>query len=137
MVDVRASPRDPPVVEEPNRRALAVLGKLRGGACFSVAALVSILLVGTTMAFGGAVGWARLAIAIVTALLVLAWLLRALLEGTWRVLRSPLIPLGILALLLGASQLAPMPSALAGRLSSQSRAVHALGAPPCRQRVRA
>src|SRR4051794_4542813 len=67
----------------------------------ALAALVAPLPLGPALAFGGAVWWARPALAVLTALLLLASLLRAPLQGSWRVLRSPLAGLGALAILLG------------------------------------
>jgi hypothetical protein len=95
-----------------------------------LAALVGSIVLGATLAFGGAVWWARPALATLVSLLVLAWLLRILLQGSWRLLKSPLAPLGALAVLLGVVQLAPLPAPWAETLSPRSRAVHALGALP-------
>jgi len=95
-----------------------------------VGALLITILVGTALAFGGATWWARPALAALTLALGLAWMVHILLEGTWRVLKSPGIPLGMLALLLAAVQLAPLPGALAGRLSPRARAWHARRVPP-------
>ncbi|MBX6314311.1 MAG: O-antigen ligase family protein, partial [Isosphaeraceae bacterium] len=104
--------------------------RLRTGADHAISALVMLLVAGTTLAFGGAVWWGRPAVALLTTLLVLAWLFRLLLEGRWRLLKSPLTPLGVLALLLAVVQLTPLPGRLAARLSPRSRAVHVLGLLP-------
>jgi hypothetical protein len=94
-----------------------------------VAALLAALLFGTTLAFGGAVWWARPAVAVLTFLFVLALLVRIMLEGRLRVLKSPLTFLGVLALLLAAVQLAPLPGTLAARVSPASYEVYAHGMP--------
>src|SRR5437763_1473962 len=85
------------------------------------------LVVRATLAFGGAVWWARPAIAALTFAMAACWLARALLEGTWRVLKSPMAPLGVLGLLLAMAQLVPLPAALAGRISPRSHAAYARG----------
>lgn len=89
--------------------------------------VLSTLLIGTTLAFGGAVWWARLAIAVLMVLFILAWLLHVLLEGQMRFLRSPLTLLGGLAVLLAGAQLVPLPARLTGRISPESHAVYARG----------
>lgn len=94
------------------------------------AAVLTTLLVGTTLAFGGATWWARLAIAALTALLSILALLRIPLEGAWALNKSPILPLGLLALILAAVQLVPLPPAIAARLSPRSRSLHAEGALP-------
>jgi hypothetical protein len=88
------------------------------------------LVLGTTLAFGGAVWWARVWIAALAFLIVAAGLVRILLEGTMRVLKSPLTFLGILALGLGILQLAPLPARLAVRLSPQAQAAYTRGVLP-------
>ena len=93
-----------------------------------VAALLAILIAGTALAFGGAVWWAGPAIAGLTAAFVLACLVRVVLEGRMRILKSPLTALGVLALGLATLQLAPLPDPVAGRLSPRSREVYTLGA---------
>ena len=99
------------------------------------AALLATLLVGTTLAFGGAVWWARPAIAALTFAMVLAWLGRAALTRSWRVLKSPLVPLGALSLALAMAQLVPMPGGMATLVSPGARAVHVVGAVPDRVEV--
>jgi hypothetical protein len=84
----------------------------------------------TTLAFGGAVWWARVLIAVLALGVVAACLIRMLLEGTMRVLKSPLTFLGMLALGLGVVQLAPLPARLAVRLSPQAQAVYTRGVLP-------
>jgi O-antigen ligase len=95
-----------------------------------LAVAIVILVVGTTLAFGGAVWWARGFVAALAVLVVVAGLVRMLLEGTMRVLKSPLTFLAILALGLAIVQLAPLPSRLAARLSPQAQAVYARGILP-------
>ncbi len=82
-----------------------------------VAVLLVAIVFGTVVAFGGSVWWARPAIAMSTAWLVFASLARAALDGSCRLLKSPLMALGVLALGLAAFQLLPMPSRLVIRLS--------------------
>jgi O-Antigen ligase len=92
-----------------------------------LAALLATVLVGATLAFGGAVWWARPALAALILLLVLAWSARVLLEGTGRILKTPLPWLGALALLLAAAQLAPLPARPARMISPRARALHDAG----------
>ncbi len=89
--------------------------------------LLVLVLVGATLAFGGAVWWFKPALAVLTTLLMLAWLARVALQGAWPLLKSPLTPLGLLALLLAIVQLAPLPGRLAEQLSPRSREVYTLG----------
>lgn len=100
-----------------------------------VAVLLATILLGTTLAFGGAVWWARPAIAVLTFLLVLGVLLRILLEGELRVLKSPLTLIGVLALGLAIVQLAPLPGRLAARISPGSYEVYSHGMPLRQARV--
>src|SRR3954453_23839202 len=97
-----------------------------------LASVLATLLAGTRLAFGGAVWWAGPAIAALTFLFALACLVRVALEGRMRVLKSPLTALGVLALALGAAQLAPLPAHLAGRISPRSRAAYTQGHLPGR-----
>ncbi len=92
--------------------------------------LIGTIVLGTMLAFGGAVWWARPALAVALVLLVLAALVYAFAAGQWSILKSPLAPLGALAVLLATVQLAPLPAQLAARLSPRSRQVHALGVLP-------
>lgn len=93
------------------------------------AILLVSLLFGTVLAFGGAVWWARPAIAVLTFLFVLAVLLRILLEGELRVFKSPLTFIGLLALGLAVVQLAPLPGRLAARMSPVSYEAYSHGMP--------
>ncbi len=94
----------------------------------TLAVLLAVVLAGTTLAFGGETWWAAPAIAVLTAAIVLASLVRVVLTGRMPVLKSPLMVLGLLALGLAAVQLAPLPGPVAGRISPRSREVYALGA---------
>jgi hypothetical protein len=93
-------------------------------------AAITGLVLGTTLAFGGAVWWSRVVIAVLTVLVVVACLVRMLLEGTMRILKSPLTLLGGLALVLGLAQLAPLPAPMAARLSPRAQAVYSRGVLP-------
>jgi hypothetical protein len=88
------------------------------------------LLLGTALAFGGAVWWGRLAIAGLSTLIVLAWLSRSALAGPWRVLKSPLMPLGAMALALGFVQLLPIPAGLLSQVSPRSVSASSLAMIP-------
>jgi O-Antigen ligase len=92
-----------------------------------LAAVLATVLLVAPLAFGGAVWWARPAIAGLTLLFVLGWLGHVLLEGRMRLLKSPLTALGVLALGLAAVQLAPLPAALARRISPRAQAVYTRG----------
>jgi O-antigen ligase len=92
-----------------------------------LAVVLATLVVGTTLAFGGAVWWARPAVAILIVLFGLGWLVRAWLEGACRVTKSPLVLAGLFGLMLALVQLAPLPGPVAGWLSSRSRAIHTGG----------
>ena len=96
--------------------------------------MLATLLVGTTLAFGGAVWWAGPVISGLTFLFAVACLLRIALEGKLRLLKSPLTLLGLLALGLGIVQLAPLPPALASWFSPRSQQVYSLGFFPDRVR---
>jgi hypothetical protein len=102
---------------------------LRGTENALTAAIVGLVL-GTPLAFGGAVWWGRTVIAVLTVVVVVAGLLRMLLEGSMRVLKSPLALLGAMALGLGVVQLAPLPAPLAARLSPNAQAAYSRGVLP-------
>jgi hypothetical protein len=106
----------------PRLRILAATDRL-------LAVLVATLLLGTTLAFGGAVWWARPALAMLTLLVVVGVLVRVPLVGSLRVLKSPLSFLGLLALALAVVQLAPLPGPVATRVSPRSYEVYSRGAP--------
>ena len=61
-----------------------------------------------------------------------AVLARAAVLGRWSVLRSPLTGLGAAAVMLAVVQVAPLPPALAAKLSPRSRAVYSQGVLPDR-----
>jgi hypothetical protein len=109
--------------------------RLLSAADRALAALVATIVLGASLAFGGAVWWARPALAALIALLVFAALARALFQGSWPVLKSPLTFLGALALLLAVAQVAPLPAQWAGLVSPRSRAIHVLGVLPDRVRA--
>ena len=88
------------------------------------------LLLGTSLAFGGGVWWATPATTALAFALVLAWVARSTLAGPWRVLKSPLTALGVLALLVAVAQLLPLPAALVERVSPRSLSVVSLGMIP-------
>ena len=88
------------------------------------------LLLGTSLAFGGAVWWSRLAITGLTFTIVLAWLGRSALAGPWRILKSPVTPLAMLALGLGVVQLLPIPAGLVAQVSPRSVSVYSLAMIP-------
>ena len=88
------------------------------------------LLLGTTLAFGGAVWWARPAMAGLTFTVAMAWLARVALAGPWRILKSPMTALGAMALVLGVVQLLPLPAGIVGRISPRSAAAASHGVIP-------
>lgn len=92
-----------------------------------LSAVLASLLVGTTLAFGGAVWWAGPVISGLTLLFALASLFRIALEGRMPLLKSPLTFLGLLALALGFVQLAPLPASLASWFSPRSQQAYSMG----------
>ena len=88
------------------------------------------LLLGTSLAFGGGVWWARPAMAGLTFAVVLAWLARSALGGSWRILKSPLSALAAMALGLAVVQMLPIPAGLVGRISPRSLTVNSIGLIP-------
>ncbi len=88
------------------------------------------LLAGTSAAFGGRVWWAPAVLGGLCFVIVMLGLARALLVGSWAVLKSPMTGLGVLALGLGLAQIVPMPGRLAARLSPESKTVYGLGLLP-------
>ena len=96
--------------------------KLLNGLDRLVAMALAALVLGTSLAFGGGVWWARPVVAGLTFALVLAWMGRVALAGPWRVLKSPLTALGSMALALAVVQMLPLPSGLVERVSCSSDA---------------
>lgn len=99
-----------------------------------LSAVLAILLVGTSLAFGGAVWWAGPVISGMTFLFATASLFRIALTGRMPVLKSPLTLLGLFALALACVQLVPLPSSLASRFSPRSQQAYSLGFYPDRIR---
>ncbi len=104
--------------------------KLLTGLDRVLATTLAGLLLGISLAFGGGVWWARLAITGLTFAIVLAWLCRSALAGPWRVLRSPVAPLAGLALAFGVVQLLPIPAGLLAKVSPRSVSVYSLAMIP-------
>jgi hypothetical protein len=96
----------------------------------SLSLLLAAVLLGGILAFGGTVWWARPLLGLLIFLLVLCWLSRVLLEGVWRVFKSPLGMIGGLTIALAVFQLAPLPAEVARRVSRRSQDLHALGLLP-------
>ena len=104
--------------------------KLLNGLDRLLAVTLAALVLGTSLAFGGAVWWARPVIVGLAFATVLAWLGRAALAGPWRVLKSPLTGLGSMAVLLGVVQLLPLPAGIVERVSPRSLSVNSIGLIP-------
>ena len=83
----------------------------------AICALIAMVILGGTLGFGGAVWWFRPGVVLAVFLLVSIKLASFLAVGTFPLLKSPLMFLGLLALVLGVVQLAPLPASLALRLS--------------------
>lgn len=92
-----------------------------------ICALIVVLVLGSTVGFGGAVWWFRPVMAVAAFLLVAVKLTQHLLAGEMRILKSPLTPLGMLALGLAVVQLAPLPVGLASRLSPAAHEAYSRG----------
>ena len=92
-----------------------------------IGALIVVLVLGSTVAFGGAVWWFRPVLAVAVFLLVAIKLTHQLLAGEVQVLKSPLTLLGLLALGLGVIQLAPLPAGLASRISPVAHETYSRG----------
>ena len=97
-----------------------------------VALALGASLLGAALAFGGAAWWARLPIAALAVAVVVFWLARSALAGSWRVLKSPLAGIGALALTLGVVQMLPLPVGLVARVSPLSVAANTAGVLPAR-----
>lgn len=94
-----------------------------------LAFLMGAILIGTTLAFGGAVWWAKPVVALTTVLFVLGVLIRIVVEGRFCILKSPLTFLGLLALGLAMIQIVPLPARVARRISPRSAEVYSHGLP--------
>lgn len=93
--------------------------------------LLVVVLTGSIVAFGTQVWWAPPLFGGVTLTLALLAVLRGmLLGGGVQIRKSPWGPIGALALVLGLVQLAPLPAALASRLSPRSQALYSVGFVP-------
>ena len=104
--------------------------RLRDGLDQGVTVGLAGLLLGTSLAFGGGVWWARTAIVGLTMAIVLAWLGRTAMAGPWRVLKSPMTALATLAIGLGVVQLLPIPAGIEARVSPLSLSVNSIGMIP-------
>lgn len=91
-----------------------------------ITALVALVL-GSGLCFGGAVWWFPPALAMLAFLMVLGRLVQCAVEGRMTLLKSPMTPLGLLALALGVAQLLPLPGPVARRLSPVAQEVWATG----------
>lgn len=94
------------------------------------AILIVAVLVGSTMAFGGIVWWARPVLAACVGSLAVTAVAVRTIEGRFTALRSPLGVLGGLVVALGLVQLMPLPAALARRISPRAQAAYSLGVIP-------
>ncbi|WP_337176031.1 O-antigen ligase domain-containing protein [Paludisphaera sp.] len=92
--------------------------------------LVAGLVLAAILGFGGVAWWSRPALVAGACALTALLLARRLLEGRATILKSPLGALGLMALALGVAQVAPLPGALAARLSPTARDVYARGVLP-------
>ncbi len=102
-------------------RTLATLDRLHGP-------LAAGLVLGAILGFGGTAWWSRPALVAAACALVATLWVHDLLEGRAAILKSPLGGLGFMVLALGAVQVAPLPAALAARLSPSARAIYTRGA---------
>jgi hypothetical protein len=96
----------------------------------AICALIAMVILGGTLGFGGAVWWFRPSVVLAVFLLVSIKLAGFLAVGKFPLLKSPLTFLGLLALVLGVVQLAPLPARLALRLSPVAHDVYARGVLP-------
>lgn len=96
------------------------------------AVLIVTILVGSTLAFGGAVWWARPALGLLLGMLAACSVARSVSAGRFVFLRSPLPAIGALAIGLAMVQLFPLPGRLARAISPRARAAYTLGTLPDR-----
>ncbi len=92
-----------------------------------LAVTLVMLVLGSAMAFGGAVWWYPPVVVGLTFLMVAIRLVQFLLQGRMPLLKSPLTFLGLLVLTLGTVQLLPMPAGLARRVSPVAHEVYSSG----------
>jgi hypothetical protein len=92
-----------------------------------LAATLVVLVLGSVMAFGGAVWWYLPAVVALTFLMVAVRLVQFLLQGRMPLLKSPLTFLWLLVLALGMVQSLPLPARLARRVSPVSHEVYSSG----------
>jgi hypothetical protein len=95
-----------------------------------LATLVVVLILGSTLCFGGVVGWFRPIFGLLVFLLVTTMFVRLLLEHRLPVFKSPLTFLAFLVIGLGLLQLIPLPAELARRLSPTAHDIYSLGVIP-------
>ncbi len=95
-----------------------------------LALILIAMVLGTTLAFGGRVPWAKPLIGSLAALWVLGLSGRMMLVGTWQILKSPLTGLGMLAVLLAIVQIVPLPASIAARISPKAAEVYSTGILP-------
>ncbi len=100
------------------------------GADRLLGATLATTIVGAILAFGGVAWWAKPASAIASVLLGLTWLVRTAAEGRLRLLRTPMVGLGLAGLLLGVAQLTPLPASMVARVSSRSAEIQAAATSP-------
>jgi hypothetical protein len=86
-----------------------------------------VLVLGSSLCFGGAVWWYRPAAAFLAFLLAGTMLVRLMVTGRSAFLKSPLTLLGLLVLALGILQLVPLPPRLARRISPVSQQIYSYG----------
>jgi hypothetical protein len=91
------------------------------------AAVLTALVLGSVVSFGGAVWWYFPAVVSLAFLLVCTRLVQLLAEGRVPVLKSPIAGLGLLALALAVAQSVPLPASLARRISPVAHEVYATG----------
>jgi hypothetical protein len=95
-----------------------------------LASVLVALVLGSALAFGGAVWWFRPAVAVLGFLFAAAKLAQLLVQGRMPFLQSPLTLLGFLALALGMLQLLPLPPPLARQMSPAAHQIYSYGLIP-------
>jgi hypothetical protein len=89
--------------------------------------LLALVLLGTSLGFGGVVWWAAPLVAVGSFMMVTAVLTRLVFAGRLPILKSPLTLLGLAVLVLALAQLIPLPGPIARRLSPRAADVYARG----------